>query len=424
MKNVMCMPGAQFPSVLDPHSQWISMYSTLIAGGNVGYAAPNLKTYVEKAGLRPDVNTWDFVTFALAVSAADRTVLREQSPNGWTREINLTVAVHNCGLWNEMRSDLVSMLRFLTGDYWELSFVTDHSKVPCAKREKQYSEDCVTLLSGGVDSLVGAIDLVACGRNPILVSHTVRGNKPAQELFATRISPHGTHFSWNQVIESASGHGERSTRARSIVYFAFAALAATGIRAQAGGRREIVIAENGFISLNLSLNPGRVSSLSTKTTHPVYMDKLQIIWDRLGLNLKLTMPYKFKTKGEMLCDCRNQDLLKELLGSSTSCGRFAVYKLRHCGRCVPCMVRRAAYIKAGFEDDSDYVYEDLSRAGKDPKDVGAMAVRCLQSGRQDFDAKIAGNFAFARIDERKNFIDMYKRGLKEVQNLLQIYHVI
>ena len=37
--------------------------------------------------------------------------------------------------------------------------------------------DCVSLFSGGLDSAIGAIDLLAAGRAPLLVSHAYKGDK-------------------------------------------------------------------------------------------------------------------------------------------------------------------------------------------------------------------------------------------------------
>lgn len=429
MIDVICLPANMLPRSLNPDAHYFSMYATSPRYPSVGYVASQLRANVASAGLRPGVNTWDFVTFALAVSAADNAVTRSDSANGWTREIRLTLAVHDIRLWNCLKNELAAALRFLTGDYWEFEFLLSEDPIPRASTKRRYSADCVELLSGGVDSLVGAIDLVSAGRQPLFVSHVVRGNQSVQRHFADQIGSRDKPCVWNQAIAipQSAGEGENSTRARSIVFFAFAALAASGLNPLMGLSREIVVAENGFISLNVSLDPGRVSSFSTKTTHPVYMQALQNIWDRLGLNLKLVMPYRFKTKGEMLLGCQNQTLLKRLINMSTSCGKFAVYNLRHCGRCVPCMVRRASYMKAGIVDRTDYVFENLNGAWRQsahPNDVGAMALRCAMATRPGFDAKILGDFAFASRSERSDFIGVYKRGIGEVSSLLRTYRII
>lgn len=426
MNRVVCLPAHLLPNVLNPDAFYFSMYS-VPKSPQIGYVASRLRTYVERAGLRPDANTWDFTTFALSVSAADKAICRATSPNGWTRQINLQLAVHDVPLWQGLKSKLETMLKFLTGDYWFLEFIADPKPLPCARKRKVYNADCVALLSGGMDSLVGVIDLVSEHHAPLLFSHIVRGNDAIQSFFAQQISPHSGFFHWNEAIKLPStAHGESSTRARSIVFFAFAALAATGLPTFFNQKKDIYVAENGFISLNVSLNPARVSSLSTKTTHPIYMDHLRGIWGELGLNLLLNTPYKFQTKGEMLINCQNQTLMKRLIGHTVSCGKYAVHKLTHCGRCVPCVVRRAAFQKADIPDTTQYVYQALRNAGhgRHPNDIGAMAMQCVMADRPNFIAKVLGEFAFANHTDRSNFIDVYKRGLFEVKDFLEKQSII
>lgn len=426
-RKVVCLPGVMLPKDLDPGVEYFSIYSTVRDCQTVGYVAAGFMSDVRDAGICPDVNTWDFVSFSLAVSAADQALDRDLSEDGWTREIALTLAVHDVAVWTRITPELEKMLKYLSGDYWTLEFIEDKTPIPRFKSKIEPMADCVTLLSGGMDSLVGAIDLVGGGRTPIFVSHTVRGNLPQQKYFASTISQSCKHFCWNKAIKlPQKSTGEESTRARSIVFFAFAALAACKLNKDKNGRRKIVVAENGFISLNVAMNPSRVGSLSTKTTHPIYMGMLQEIWDKLELNLDIEMPYRFKTKGDMLLECSNQSLLKQLVDASTSCGRFGRYKMMHCGRCVPCMVRRAAYDKAHLMDGTEYFYSNLKNAGRGahPNDVGAMAMRCVESHRQDFDAKILGGFTFASRQERPLYLDVYKRGLAEIEALLKSHRII
>lgn len=426
MNKVVCLPSYLLPRILDPEALYFSMYS-VPSSSNVGYVASCLRTYVERAGFRPDANTWDFTTFALSVSAADKAISRTASPNGWTRQINLQLAVHDVSLWQTLKPQLEAMLKFLTGDYWFLEFFVDPKPLPYARKRKEYNADCVALLSGGMDSLVGVINLVNEHHKPLLVSHVVRGNEDIQSCFAKQISPQSGFCHWNEAIKLPStALGESSTRARSIVFFAFAALAATGLPTFFNQKKDIYVAENGFISLNVSLNPARVSSLSTKTTHPIYMKCLQSIWDQLGLNLRLNTPYKFYTKGEMLVNCKDQELMRNLIGHTVSCGKYAVHKLTHCGRCVPCIVRRAAFMKANISDTTRYVYQSLRNAGhgRHPNDIGAIAMQCVMAGRQDFKARVIGEFAFANHDDRSDFISVYKRGLLEVTEFLESQSII
>ena len=168
-----------------------------------------------------------------------------------------------------------------------------------------------------MDSLVGAIDLTEAGRTPLFVSQIVRGDAEHQREYADSVGSDNL-CQWSNYIK-VHGPSENTTRARSLLFFAFASIASCGISSPTNTKKEIYVPENGFISLNIPLSPLRISSLSTKTTHPVYMTYLQEIWNDLNMNIAIILPYKFKTKGEVLIECRNQELMRNerfLQGSS------------------------------------------------------------------------------------------------------------
>jgi len=142
----------------------------------------------------------------------------------------------------------------------------------------------------------------------------------------------------------------------------------------------------------------------------------------------LITPYKFKTKGELLSECRNKSLLAELIGDSTSCGKYGRYGLQHCGRCVPCMVRRSAFLKSGIPDTTKkgYVYSNLSTSGinNDSNDVGAMAIACIRINKFGIHHLIAGNLSFSDHTKRKEYEAIIERGFKEVETLFREQGVI
>lgn len=79
-------------------------------------------------------------------------------------------------------------------------------------------------------------------------------------------------------------------------------------------------------------------------------------------------------------------LLAELAIESTSCGRYQRYGLQHCGRCLPCSVRRAAFLAAGLADTTSYRYEDLRKyVGADLEDLRAIARARIQVQDQGLD---------------------------------------
>lgn len=426
MRRIICAPGHLIPKQLEKDTKYFATYSNP-RRDNIGYFGTSLVKDVRKAGLHPSEEVWDFNTIALAVASADKSITRMGSADGWTREIDLTIHLCNPNIWETARTELERTLRFLTGDFWNLTFNGDGINPPRAKKRKQYNCDCVSLLSGGVDSLVGAIDLTTDKRKPIFVSQVVSGDAQTQRDYAEKIRHESPHFQWNQNIHPPRGEYERSTRGRSIVFFAFAAIAASAIESNPEAPTDIYIPENGFISLNIPLNPGRMGSFSTKTTHPVYMKGLQNIWNKTGINLQLKMPYQYKTKGEVLVECKNQKLLKNLVFQSVSCGKYRVYKMQHCGRCVPCLVRRAAINHWRKIDNTSggYYSPELERIEHgNPDDVGALANACIIAEKNGIKRLISGNLSFADHQSRKDFEAVFSRGLNEIKQLLRKKRVI
>lgn len=426
MSKVICTHKDLIPQALQPDVDYFSMYRAEGRGG-VSTVGTGLIREVLRSGLSPSVNAWDFLTLALAVNAADLAVARAPSADGWTRTIDLQVALVDPAPFLPLRAEIAGALRFLTGDFWRLDFVAGGEPPPRSTATRRYDADCVSLLSGGLDSLVGALDLTALGQRPLFVSQIAKGDSPTQIRYADSVGGSERHIQWNHNVKVVHPT-ERSTRGRSIVFFAFAGLAADALAQQPGSRVTVYVPENGLISLNIPLNAGRTGSLSTKTTHPVFMTRLQRVWDTLGIPGVLYRPYAYLTKGEMLLGCRDQASLAQLAPTSTSCGRYGYYGYRHCGRCVPCMVRRASFMRAGMPDNSPkgYVYDHLStsRPETGADDIGAVARAVLRIQTGGAAAFSAGQFAFAPPTERRQFEGVVQRGFAELGALLSSHGVL
>lgn len=425
MTMVVCVAPEQLPRRLLPDVDYFTIYRS--AGNKrVSTVGTGLLLDIKKSGLCPSVTSWDLTTLALAVSAADQAVSRRRSPDGWTRVMEVAIALADPAPFQAMHAELESMLRYLTGDFWSLTFTEGGEPAPKSKTPIRYEADCVSLLSGGVDSLVGAIDLSGQRARPLFVSQMARGDSDTQVYFAGQLGGAARHLQWNQNIRVIHAT-ERSTRARSIVFFAFAVLAADRLHAHSDEIVRLYVPENGFISLNVPLNAGRAGSLSTKTTHPVFLKRLQEVLTNLGLPVSLERPYAFKTKGELLAECADQALLTKLVGRSTSCGRYGYYNYTHCGRCVPCMVRRASFQAAGLTDTTRaYHFPNLGVAGRKSgaNDVGAVAGAVLRIQRDGPRSLTAGQLSFAMSSERSAYEGVIVRGLEELGNFLRSQGVL
>lgn len=152
-----------------------------------GSAGEAVQREIYRAGLLPDQRAWDFLSLALAVVTADVSVTRSDSPDGWTRQIELVIAVSDPGFWSTQSDAIQAMLGFLSTDRWKISFVDGGHTPKAPSKLVRPKEDCVVLLSGGLDSLIGAIDLVEKGYLPMAVSNVVRGDADNQIVFAERI---------------------------------------------------------------------------------------------------------------------------------------------------------------------------------------------------------------------------------------------
>lgn len=387
--------------------------------GRVGGLVPAV---VKRLGLAPTERAWDFTSLALSVVAADEAVTRSNSPDGWTREIDLTVAVAAPAFWNSQKPELVRALEFLTGDIWSLVFVPGGYIPPTVPDARPRAEDSICLLSGGMDSLIGAIDAVNTGRRPLLVSQKAKGDSADQIAFAKLISPNTLHLQLSHHARPP-GPSERSQRARSIVFLAFGVLAASCLDiTQNGAPVDLLVPENGFISQNVPLTPLRTGSLSTRTTHPFYFRELQKVLDAAGLLTKIINPYEFKTKGEMLRECRDQALLDRLAWNSTSCGRYSRTGFQHCGRCVPCQVRRGAVAAWGKLDTTKkgYKYDPLGQRDRRHAqfdDVRSVAMAIDVVARYGVDSLIGGTMNREMIGDVAPYRDVVRRGIEELAAL-------
>lgn len=422
MSKVICYPRCCTPEYYSDNCYYFEMFSVPEQKiNNVGHVGVQLFKELRKSKIAPTVDALDFTIIAMAVVAADKAVLRKKSADGWTRKIELCIYLHDAPKWRREKRKLEDMLRFLSGDFWDLDInALPESLVPQKKYDLR-QQDCICLLSGGMDSLVGAIDLHEEGRNPLFVSQIVRGDAEHQREYAMQLGTNNL-CQWSNNVKKR-GESEISTRARSIIFFAFALLASCGIDCNVQGRKELFVPENGYISLNMPLNPLRAGSLSTKTTHPVYMKAMQEIWNDVGINIDFVLPYKYKTKGEVLMECKNQDLMKKLIFGSTSCGKYQ-RKLQHCGICVPCLVRRAAFLKNNLRDATEGGYFKEYLQNSYSKDVAAAALAVVQFKKNGIESLVKGVLSFAKGEERDLYLGVIERGLLEIETLLKEHGVI
>ena len=419
MTRIACLPQ-DLPDIPGTDIRFdIYTNSRLNGRGRVGDLVP---PRLRKLGLAPSGQAWDFASFAMAVVAADEAVSRDRSPDGWTRQLELTVAVAAPDFWNTQATRLTQALRFLSGDIWDVRFIGGGGMPASLIGTRPRPEDMVCLLSGGMDSLIGAIDAVGEGLKPLLVSQMAKGDTQDQKLFAMNIAPDSRHLQLNHHARPPHA-SERSQRARSITFLGFGVLAASCLQKHAdGGLVELRVPENGFISQNVPLTPLRTGSLSTRTTHPFFLRLIQETLDDAGLRVQIHNPYEHQTKGDMLRGGTDQALLAQLVDRSTSCGRYSRTGFQHCGRCVPCQARRGAYLAWGRPDTTQGGYKygplgqnDVRHARFD--DVRSVAIAIETVRRRGLDALIGGSMNRQLLGNPDPYLQVVQNGIAELAAL-------
>lgn len=324
-------------------------------------------------GTVPPANV-DFVALAVLTFLADRTVRR---PKGWERQLDLDLPVHDVDAWERVAEDVTETLEVLTADSWTLTLRKRASSKPKDTAERPRT-DRVLLFSGGADSLCGAVRSLAAGEHLLLVSHwDWAGHSAFQRDLAKRLSKlfpdQGTlrqHRLGRRTSQLGGGTfaDEPSRRSRSLLFIALG-LAHAAIDPAA----PLWIAENGYAALNPPLAGERRGALSTRTTHPLVLDRLARIAGAIGGHGSLSNPFSAMTKGQMyreVADILGKDEAAKLLSKSHSCShvRWAIGTglppETQCGVCFGCLVRRAAFHAAELDDQTIYLHTAIPSSGQ------------------------------------------------------------
>jgi hypothetical protein len=385
----------------------------------------------------------DLLVLAAHIHAADTRISRDtESQDNWTREIRLVVPVSDVHRWRNAVQVLRRLMNFLTGDRWSFDFRGRpegfETTVALKPLFVKPPFDDPALFSGGLDSLIGAIDALERGREPLFISHAGEGAvSAAQEMLFRRLEANYPKRSFKRLRLWMSFRkglvdkvlSEESTRGRSFLFFATGAFAGSGL----GRSCRLQASENGLIALNVPLDQLRLGSLSTRTTHPFYIARWNELLGLLDIPVVVENPYWDKTKGEMVSNCLNQALLKRLVPESLSCasptkGRWKGHGTEHCGFCLPCLIRRAALNSSlGEKDPTKYTLADLTSKILDSTEAEGVQIRSFQLaiGRLLKRPQLAsvlihkpGPLTDESPARQVALADVYLRGMSEVGELL------
>ena len=314
----------------------------------------------------------DLARLAVLVFLADRSSLREQGPGvRWDREFDLSLSVSDPTLWSAYGERLGDLLHVLSGDRWTLRFASQR-EIRTKTTAVVKPADVVCLFSGGADSLAGALEAQAqTGRAPVLLSHwDANSTSAVQSALVERLSvlwgedPDHHQIDLrrrsHQLVSGEAFPDEKSRRTRSFLFLAL------GLAAAAARGSELWMSENGFTTINPPLSPERRGSLTTRTTHPGFLDELCAVCVEMGLKADLRNPLAEQTKGEVLAQASTRLSHGEadtLFSMSHSCGKTPWFKGfrqdTHCGLCFGCLIRRGSFVASGLADSTTYIEDAL-----------------------------------------------------------------
>ena len=303
----------------------------------------------------------DLVRIASYVYAVDQSVRRggpkDVYGRDWQRQFLMSIPVTDPSFWNtaEVKDLLSETLFFLSEDRWEFYFtqvLPDYSQLvlEMAEGEVLRNPSSVVLLSGGADSLCAAIEAVTeRGGQPVVVSH--RSNpaldhrqsflvKELRRRFPSWDFPHISVWIHRRGAEAI----ETTQRTRSFLY----ATLGCSVAAQLG-LAQVLLADNGVVSINLPKTPQLVGTYSSRSTHPkfikLYNSLIGIVFSQPP---DVVNPFWNQTRADTLDQLvRNESA--DLLQETVSCAHTRRPLVTpHCGVCSQCVDRRFGVLAAGL----------------------------------------------------------------------------
>jgi 7-cyano-7-deazaguanine synthase in queuosine biosynthesis len=282
---------------------------------------------------------------------------------GWGRDFSLTIPVHDAVHWNSerVRSALIDALEFLTGDKWQIEFLSRRKPQQISRQIYLPIPPGVTTIlpfSDGIDSrAVSALKEEEIGGRLCRVrlgSKAIDRPAPSRERRPFTTVPY--------VVKTGKQSGESTARSRGFKFATVSGIAAYLV--QAG---EIVIPESGQGALGPVLVPTG-QGYEDFRNHPLFTDRMERYFRALfGVDIRFSFPRLWSTKGETLA------AFAKLHGAQAHIDAHSCWQQnrhvsvdnhrRQCGVCAACMLRRLSVHAAGLKEPREtYLWETLSSA--------------------------------------------------------------
>jgi len=297
----------------------------------------------------------DWLETLTAIFAADMICDRGEGDLDWDRSIDLFLPARDPDFSASLASQLQDVFGSLTDDRLVLHFVpeNDPTEPPRTRSNAFPSARAVALLSGGMDSFVGALSLVNDSPDSpyLFISHSSSGAASAAQASLRPILRGVSAVSEFPLFTAEKRQSfptsEGSQRSRSLVYVGAAATVAAAM-----GIQDVFLNENGVLAIHLPMGEARIGSYSTRTASPQLLDDMAAVASAAleqpirvrNVLLRMTKPDVAKLGADL---GQGSALLETI--SCWSAGRTR----EHCGYCAPCMMRRISCELHGIPD-ADY----------------------------------------------------------------------
>jgi 7-cyano-7-deazaguanine synthase in queuosine biosynthesis len=297
----------------------------------------------------------DLLVVCAAVELADRRC--PHCGKQWARTFHITVPVQELKIWEqqEVKTSLRETLRLLTGDNWYFSFVQAERSTEDEARQRSLSFGCskqfAIAYSEGLDSRcvsgIYDVDNIAVRVRVSKRDRIKQGERPFDLIpFEVRLK----------------SSPESSVRSRG---FKFAAI--TAIAGHLAGVRKIIVPESGQGALGPVLIPLH-NIYADYRNYPTFFRKMErFLKELLGYTVVFEQPRLWYTKGQTITVFLEQSgRTTESLLNTRSCWQRRMNvrvdgKLRQCGLCAACLLRRMSMHAARVDEPSNtYTFADLS----------------------------------------------------------------
>jgi hypothetical protein len=370
----------------------------------------------------------DLLQLAAHVFCADRLINRGERRSvdneSWARTIEFHLPVYDIDFWSNtaLQTALSECLQFMTGDR-KYTFVFEKSNdsplIPKAKQLSLFTNEMsfvsdtdtadVMLLSGGLDSLAGAIEHLNEHSDRKLLAVTHKGNQSVKKTqraviehlksrYDNRLLPYGFECHNRKTLGSV----EETQRTRMFLFACIAYAICDCFK-----KDKFFVYENGITSINLPSQGDVINARASRTTHPQTIGLLKKFLRFFNSNFNILTPYCLKTKEDIFDVFKKYDE-KEIIASSVSCSstRSQPGLTNHCGRCSQCIERRfAAYASKLNEHDADYTYSFL-----------------IDSLDNETKQRLYNTLRLASAEKAKSVMEFYKNYPDEMNNIIKYWH--